>query len=179
MKKLFLIALLFVFACAVNAQQLKATFDPITNNKDDGRGFFVDFSFTIINYDDFGVHLKLNSHDINLVKGYYRKYFSQPKGKLYACPQLKGLCGETKVTGFWVRLSWEYNGKTYENGGRFTGSQKSSGYSFIDVTNDFTPPSEIPVSARKNSVVTKIAITSCAFSTEDKIEDVVRAINGF
>ncbi len=163
------------------AQNFNTTFDPITSYKNEGRGFYADFDFTVVGFEQGtnASNIRLNSMKINFEKGYYRKFFSQPAGKFYKCAQLNELCTDSKVDIFWIGISWEYNGKLYVSGGQFTGMQRGGIYDYTNVLNPFTPPSDIPFGARRQAVIKNISISSCSFNTTDKIEETIRAINKF
>jgi hypothetical protein len=78
-------------------------------------------------------------------------------------------------------MTWEYNGKTYTNGGQFTGSQRGTVYDFTNSDNFFSPPSDIPFSAKKAGLVklTAIKITSCSIDpdTDAKIMQIIYNLN--
>lgn len=180
MKKILLCGLIYLAILNVaTAQTFKTTFDPNVMSEGAGYGFFADFEFSIAGVEKGtnAVNIQLNSVKIDFDKGYFRKFFSKPVGKLYKCTQLAGLCAETKIIGFWIHIVWEYNGVTYENRGQFTGRQRGDNYEYTNVLNPFTAPSDIPVSGRQNAVIKKITISSCSFNTTDKIEDIVQTLN--
>lgn len=170
MKTLFLLfSLSFcIFLCA-SAQSFKATYDP-SYKTEEGSGFYTDFEFNVTGYDTKAkaTTILLSSINTDLNKGWYKKIYSS-KAKLYPCDKLQGLCTTTAVSGFWIRLEWEYNGKVYENGGQFTGYQRGDKFNFINEKNYFNPPSEIPFAERSKAIIKKISVTSCSYTTSNEI----------
>ncbi len=169
MKTLFLsFSLSFCIYLCANAQSFKATYDP-SYKTDYGSGFYSDFEFTATGYDERAkaTVVLLTSVKVNLEKGWYKK--ESGKARMYPCDKLQGLCTTTAVSGFWIHLEWEYDGKIYENGGQFTGYQRGDKFNFINEKNYFNPPSEIPAAERSKAIIKNISISSCSYTTSNEI----------
>lgn len=158
------------------SQTFKTTYDP-SYRTETGEGFYSDFEFIVkgIENQTKASIIELTALKVNLEKGWYKKNYST-KARFYTCSQLNGLCDRTVVGGFWINIEWNYAGKVYQNGGQFTGGKRDNKFTYVNIKNYFTPPSDIPSSERGNATIKTISISSCSYSTSNEIFELVNKI---
>lgn len=180
MRKLLVLFLLIAGGSTAQAQDANKhsktpSYNPAEANKNEGRGFHIDFTFTDSLYKGYQVVI-LKSYKIDFAKGYYKQTYGKP-GKYYPCSELNNLCTTTVLSTLWITVLWEYNGKEFINGRQFVGQQFGNLYEYTNVKNFLTPPSDIPGAMVRNgsAKIKGYSIAVANTNTETEIENIIDA----